>query len=72
MTATPYATRVAVRLRELRNARGWAVADVAARIGVTPNSLYKYETAVRELPLWLIPVVGRVYGYGTAHGWLPR
>jgi len=78
-TAT-YAGRVAAALAALRAERGWSIEEFQQRlarlgVGVPVSTLYAYERGKGasgvELPLDLVPTIARVYGYRTAHGWLP-
>ena len=76
-----YGGRVAARLRQLRLARGWSVAEICDRLGglagepVKADTYRTYEKGTRaggaDLPVRLIPAVARAFGYATAHGWLP-
>jgi transcriptional regulator with XRE-family HTH domain len=71
-----YTGRVAAKLRELRLKRGWSVDDVRDRLAmrgieVSAQAIYKWETGLRPVPVDVIPVIARIYGYGTAGGWLP-
>ena len=75
-----YAGRVAARLRELRESKGWSIADVQQRLArrrhkIPASTLYAYERGKAgkgiDLPVDLIPVVAALYGYQTAAGWLP-
>ena len=71
-----YTDKIAARLRELREKRGWSIVVACERLDgagfpITPSSLYKYESGERGMPLDLIPAVARACGFGTARGWLP-
>jgi transcriptional regulator with XRE-family HTH domain len=75
-----YAGRVAARLRYLRERRNWTIADVQERLAakghkIPPSTLYAYERGKSgdgvDLPYRLIPVFAAVFGYKSAHGWLP-
>jgi len=69
---TTYAGRVAVRLRELRERKGWTVKQAAEHLGIkSDKTLYSYEDGSRELSMALIAKVAEVYGYSTVPGWLP-
>jgi len=77
---TTYAGRVAARLRQLREKRGWSIGNVqdllAERGHVIPSSnLYAYERGKAgggvDLPVNLYPAIAHLYGFKTANGWLP-
>jgi len=68
-----YSGRVAARIRELREARGWSLDDLAERLkqnGTTipVSSLYAYEVGRRgdgtgrDIPVDLYPAIAAVFG----------
>jgi ubiquinone biosynthesis protein COQ9 len=82
--AEPYQNRVADRLKELRKSNGWSMDELreklrAAGFDAATSTLYGYERHPEGdkangvcLPVELVPVIAEVYGYSSAHGWLPR
>jgi hypothetical protein len=75
-----YSGRLAARLRELRDSKGWSIEDLQARLTrygatVPTSTIYSYEVGKEaggaDLPWHLVPIVAKVYGYQTANGWLP-
>lgn len=78
-----YSGRVAARLRELRETRGWSISRVCDQLKtlgyvhtrqnrrIPDSTMYAYERGVNDVPLAMIPWVARLYGYGTAAGWMP-
>lgn len=50
-------------LKALREAHGYTMDDVARKIGVTPQTIYKYESGVtKNIPLKNIEQLGKLYG----------
>jgi hypothetical protein len=75
-----YSGRLAIRLRALREARGWSVADLQEHLKdagrkVPVSTIYAYElgTAANgvDLPWDLVPVYSKAFGFKTASGVLP-
>jgi ribosome-binding protein aMBF1 (putative translation factor) len=67
-----YPGRVAARLRELREKKGWSVKEAADLLGIKSfKTLYSYEDGSREPNLTLIEKVAEVYGFSTVTGWMP-
>jgi putative transcriptional regulator len=50
------------KVRELRAARGWTQADLAARLGVSRNSVNAIETGRYEPSLTLAMRIARLFG----------
>ena len=79
-TSKTYSGRVAIRLRELRESRGWSVAKLGEHLTlaghtVPPSSIYAYEFGKDangvDLPLELIPFYSKAFGFKSAIGVLP-
>lgn len=75
-----YGGRVAARIRELRIARGWSIPEMLGHleqegISIPVPTLYSYERGKidkgADLPMNLVPVFAALFGFQTAHGWLP-
>jgi transcriptional regulator with XRE-family HTH domain len=47
------------RVRALRRARGWTLADVAAAADMDPSTLSRLESGTRRLTLDHLPVLAR-------------
>lgn len=73
-----YSRRIAARMRELREARGWTVADLAERVNrALPNSmklangtLHNWDNATRKIDPDYYPVIAAAFGLST-RGFLP-
>ena len=65
-----YSGRVAARLRELREKKGWDVSDVVDRLPrdkrVTKTAMYRYESGMRVLPPDLYPHLAAMFGLSIA------
>ncbi len=60
------------RLRELRQARGWKLREVAEALGTTPTHINRLERGERDLTLaWMIPLA-RIYEVQPADLLLPE
>lgn len=75
-----YSGRVALRLRQLREARGWSVKELHEHLKdagrpVPVSTIYAYELGSSangvDLPLDLIPIYAEAFGFKTASGLLP-
>jgi ribosome-binding protein aMBF1 (putative translation factor) len=68
---TTYSGRVASRLRELREAKGWPVEKLAEKLGIKVRALYAYESGTRTLDPDLYPDVADAFRM-KLHDFLPR
>jgi len=79
-----YGGRVAARIRELREGRNWTMEKLQDKLhelagkgepAIPIPTLYAYERGKEgggaDLPWKLVPLYAAVFGYTTAHGWLP-
>lgn len=75
-----YSGRVAIRLRALRESRGWSVKQLHEHLKdagrpVPVSTIYAYELGSAangvDLPLDLIPIYAEAFGFKTASGVLP-
>lgn len=75
-----YSGRVAIRLRQLRESRGWSVKELQKHLEdaghkVPISSIYAYELGSAangvDLSLDLVPVYAAAFGFKTASGLLP-
>lgn len=75
-----YSGRVAIRLRSLRESRGWSVKELqehlkAAGQSVPTSTIYAYELGSVangvDLSWDLVPVYSKAFGFKTANGVLP-
>lgn len=86
-TEVHYGAMVAKRLRELRDDKGWSIDDFRDRLKmhgvcrpdgspIPTATAYSYEQGKdnggADLPMNMVPVIGKIYGYSSPHGWLPR
>jgi len=70
---TSYSGRIAARLRELRTAKGWTVADLLERLNrelpkamrVTGHALHKWDAAERKIDPDYYPALAKVFGLST-------
>lgn len=49
-------------LRKVRKAHGVSGIDVGHQIGIRPQTLYRYESGERKLPVKVAKVLGAFYG----------
>jgi hypothetical protein len=77
---TTYPGMVAARLRALRLTRGWTVKELREKLeqegeSVSLCAIYAWErghgAGGNDLPLRMVSVVARIYGYLSPTGWLP-
>lgn len=61
-----YAGRLAARVRELRDERGWNMERLSAATGIPADTLYGYENGRREIPLDALPLLSRAFGLTPA------
>jgi ribosome-binding protein aMBF1 (putative translation factor) len=66
-----YSGKIAARVRELREAKGWTVQDLADRIGVTDGAAYAYENGDATIPPDLYPKLAKVLGCKPPHSFFP-
>jgi hypothetical protein len=78
--ASGYAGRVAARLAELREGRGWSIVETQTRLGtmgfkVSVSTLRAYEQGAdaggSDLPLNALPFITRLYDFESIADWLP-
>jgi transcriptional regulator with XRE-family HTH domain len=67
-----YQGRVAARLTELMEKRGWSTQQVADMLGIEAQTYRTYLRGDRAIPIDLFPAIAQAFGYTTAHGWLPE
>ncbi len=48
-------------IRELREERGWTQFDLAVKIGVTPSTVYKWESGKNEPTASKLRLVARLF-----------
>lgn len=56
---SPFYVALGRRIEQLRKRQQFELSEVAARIGVTPQALYAYETGDRRVPTALLPILAR-------------
>jgi transcriptional regulator with XRE-family HTH domain len=66
-----YAGRFAARLRELRIAADLKPADVAAEIGVSPTTVYNWETGISAPSVEILERLAPLYGLQSPRLLLP-
>lgn len=54
-----------MRLRELRQERGWTQGQVAGRLGVTPSVVSAYENGIRQPSYEVLIKISRLYGVSS-------
>jgi len=59
---TTYVGRFAIRLRKLREDAGLSIEEVAAALGVSPNTIYYWEAAKRQPQIAQLPEIAGVLG----------
>jgi len=60
--ATAYSGRLAIRVRELREAKGYTVAKLAEKAGISEKAMYAYENGTRGIPVDLFPKLAKSLG----------
>ena len=66
-----YSGRIALRIRELREAKGLTVEQLAEKIGISWQALYAYEARTRKLPPDLYPTIARALGCKLPNDFFP-
>ena len=75
-----YGGRVGARLIELCERRGMSAHDlaeklVAKKIKISWQTVYAYQKGKdaggADLPLRLVPIIGKIFGYNPPTSWLP-
>jgi DNA-binding XRE family transcriptional regulator len=69
--ASTYSGRLAIRVRELREAKGWTVPKLAEKAGISEKAMYAYENGTRGIPVDLFPAIARALG-ASAEEFFPR
>jgi len=59
---TTYAGRFAIRLRKLREDAGLSVIEVAEAMGVTPTTIYDWESTKSQPQISQLPQIAGVLG----------
>jgi transcriptional regulator with XRE-family HTH domain len=57
-----YSGRLALRVRELREAKGWTVQKLAEKAGISDKAMYAYENGTRGIPVDLFPALAKALG----------
>lgn len=68
---TAFSGRVALRIRELREARQMTVEDLAERAGVTVNNLYAWESHRRVPSIDVLAKLAKALGCKTPADFFP-
>lgn len=66
MTDQPAPPDLRTRLRELRNSRGWTLAEVARELGTTPQSISRLETNVMTVSTDWLQKFANLFGVSPA------
>ena len=60
--ANTYAGRFAIRLKNLREKAGLTVPDVAEKVGVTPTTIYDWESTKTQPKISVLPKLAEALG----------
>jgi transcriptional regulator with XRE-family HTH domain len=67
-----YSGRIAARVRELRERKGYTVEKLAEKVGVDIKAMYAYEQNARTIPPDLYPKVWKALGCSHPDQFFPH
>lgn len=66
-----YSGRLAIRVRELREAKGLTVNELATKIDASYQAVYAWEQGTRDIPLDKCPVLAKALGCKSPEDFFP-
>lgn len=67
-----YSGRLAARVRELREAKGWSIKRLADKAGIPVPTLYGYENGGRDIPPDAYPRLAKALGCKRVADFFPE